>query len=73
MNSLAKMNRRLEVFWWVITIILVILIVIMAFVEGWDKWAGFFLLPVISAILALVRRFMAKRLQKSEAFRDKKK
>lgn len=73
MNSLAKMNRRLEVFWWAITIILVILIVIMAFVEGWDKWAGFFLLPVISAILALVRRFMAKRLQKSEAFRDKKK
>ncbi len=68
--NLAKMNRVLEIFWWSMTIVTLVAVVIMCFSEGADKWMFYFLVPVICAILALVRRFMWKKLKKSEAFRD---
>ncbi len=68
--KLAKMNRYLEIFWWSMAIVTLLMVVVMIFVDGWDKWGFFLFAPALCALLALVRRFMAKKLQKSEAFRD---
>ena len=70
--NLAKMNRVLEIFWWVMGAISLIMVLIMGFMQGFDKWSAYFLAPVICFILAIVRRFMWKKLKKSEAFRDNK-
>lgn len=71
--KLSKMNRALEIFWWAMAAITFIMVVIMIFVDGWDRWGFFLLAPGICVVLALVRRFMAKKLAKSEAFRDSNK
>ena len=71
--KLSKMNRALEIFWWVMAGVTLIMVVIMIFVDGWDKWSFYLLAPILCIVLALVRRFMAKRLAKSEAYRDSQK
>ena len=71
--NLAKMNKMLEIFWWAAAAISFILVFIMCFVEGFDKWGLYYLVPVICVVLALVRRFMAKKLEKSQAFNKQKK
>ena len=70
--NLAKMNRMLMIFWFALAIITTIMVIVMGFIDGFNKWAFYFLVPVICLILAVVRRFMWKKLQKSEAFRDSK-
>lgn len=68
--NLAKMNKFLEIFWWVMAVLTLVMVIIMCVVEDPDKWKFYFLVPVICVILAIVRRFMWKRLKKSESFRD---
>jgi lysylphosphatidylglycerol synthetase-like protein (DUF2156 family) len=68
--NLAKLNKKLEIFWWWMAGISLVLVVILTFADGWDKWAIYYFAPVIASVLALVRRFLAKRLAASEAFRD---
>jgi membrane protein implicated in regulation of membrane protease activity len=70
MSSLARVNRILEIFWWCMTGATFLLVLVMCFMYGWDKWLFYFAIPVLTAILALVRRFMSKKLTKSEAERD---
>lgn len=70
--NLATLNRKLELFWWWMAGISLILVIILCFMDGFDKWSFYFLAPVIAAVLALVRRFLAKKLAKSEAYRDEK-
>jgi membrane protein implicated in regulation of membrane protease activity len=69
--NLLKFNKFLEIFWWACAVLTLIMVVTMIFIQGWDKWAIYFIAPVLCVILALVRRFLGKRLKNSEAFRDK--
>ncbi len=66
MSSLAKVNRMLEIFWWSMTIVVVILVTVLSLMYGWDKWALYYVIAVLTALMALMRRFMARRLAKSE-------
>ncbi|MBK9190248.1 MAG: hypothetical protein IPM77_01445 [Crocinitomicaceae bacterium] len=68
--NLAKLNKKLEIFWWWMAAISLILVVVLCFMDGFDKWAFYFLAPAVAALLAVVRRFLAKKLEKSEAIRD---
>jgi len=70
MSSLAKINSALEKFWWAMTAISLVLVLIFCFKQGFDTWLIYFLVPVLTALMALMRRFLRKRLEKSEAFRD---
>lgn len=65
--NLAKVNRILEIFWWSMTALTLILVIVLVAVYGSEKWSFYFLVPVISAIMALIRRFMAKRLERSSS------
>lgn len=65
--TLSRLNRILEIFWWIVAAITFLMVVIMIFIEGSEKWLIWLLLPVIAVMAALLRRFAAKRLAKSEA------
>lgn len=71
--TLSKLNRVLEIFWWSVAALMFVLVIIMIFLEGFDKWAVYFLVPVFAVFAALIRRFAAKRLAKSEAEREQNK
>lgn len=73
MSSLAKMNSILEKFWWGMTVVTFILVLVFCFIEGFETWMYYFLVPVLTAFMALMRRFLRKRLEKSEAERDSRK
>lgn len=71
--TLSKLNRVLEIFWWSVAALMFVLVIVMIFLEGFDKWAFYFLVPVFAVFAALIRRFAAKRLAKSEAEREQNK
>ncbi len=68
--DLAKMNRVLEIFWWSMAAVTLIIVFIMTFIDGFDKWAVYYLVPVICVLVAFIRRFAAKKLAKSQVQRD---
>lgn len=69
MTGLAKINRILEIFWWSMAAATLVLVIAMCIIDGWDKWAFYFIIPLLTAVMALIRRFAANRLKKSEAFK----
>ena len=71
MSSLAKVNSILEKFWWAMTAESFIMVLVLCFMQGWDKWSFYFIIPVVTAVMAIMRRFLRKRLEKSEAERDR--
>jgi membrane protein implicated in regulation of membrane protease activity len=71
--TLSRLNRILEIFWWVVAALSLVAIIILVVVEGADKWAFYFLVPLFAVFAALIRRFAAKRLAKSEALKNERK
>jgi O-antigen ligase len=69
MSGLAKINRVLEIFWWSMTAATLALVLAMCLIEGWSKWAFYFIIPILTIVMALIRRFAAKKLKKSEEFK----
>lgn len=70
MSSLAKVNSILEKFWWAMAAVTLIMVLIFALKDGFASWSFYFVVPILCVLLALVRRFLRKRLEKSEAERD---
>ncbi len=70
MSSLAKVNSILEKFWWAMTVVSFIMVLVFCIMKGFESWALYFLIPVLTTLMALMRRFLRKRLEKSEAERD---
>jgi hypothetical protein len=72
MTSLAKIHSVLEKFWWAMTIVTLLLIIIFIFQDGWNKWWMYLAVPLLTALMALMRRLLRKKLEKSEAIRDQR-
>jgi len=70
--TLSRLNRILEIFWWSAAALTLILVVVMIILEGSDKWLFYLLVPALAVFAALLRRFAAKRLAKSEAEKNAK-
>ena len=68
--SLAKVNKFSEIFWWTMAIISLIMVVIFTIQDGFEKWGFYFIIPAISVLMALTRRFMKNKLEKSEKFKS---
>lgn len=66
------MNRYLEVFWWAITILILIIVTFLGITDGFDKWLYYYIMVILSVAMALMRRFMRKRLEKSMQVKNKK-
>ena len=71
--DLAKMNKILEKFWWAIAIITLIAVSYFSYVDDLNKWKLYFAVPVLAIFMALMRRFMKNKLDKSQAQKTKKK
>jgi len=67
------MNKMLEKFWWGVAVVTLIAVVYFSFDQGFDKWAMYFVVPALAVGMALMRRFMKNKLEKSQAIRDEKK
>lgn len=66
MTSLAKIHSVLEKFWWAMTIVTLLLIVIFIFQDGWNKWWMYLAVPILTALMALMRRFLRKNWRKAK-------
>ena len=64
--TLARLNKILEIFWWVVAAITLVAVVIMLLIEGTEKWGIWLVAPGLAVLAALMRRFAANRLAKSE-------
>ena len=71
--NLAKMNALLEKLWWGIAIITLLAITYFCISQGFEKWKFYFAVPILAALMALMRRFMKNKLAKSELHKTKKK
>ncbi|HIP37405.1 MAG TPA: hypothetical protein EYG85_11175 [Crocinitomix sp.] len=69
--DLAKLNKILEKFWWTMAVITLLGVTYMAFTDGMNKWLFYFLIPFFCILMALVRRVMAKKLEKSNQPKNK--
>lgn len=69
--NLAKLNKILEKFWWSIAIITLLAVLYFSFTQGLDKWGMYFFIPVLAALMALMRRFMKNKLEKSQKQKNK--
>jgi len=67
--NLARLNKILEQFWWAMAIVSFIAITIFSFQEGFGKWALYYIVPIIAVLMALVRRFMKNKLDRSKPAR----
>ena len=70
--DLAKMNKILETFWWAIAIITLIAVSYFSYLQGLHKWQLYFAVPVLAVFMALMRRFMKNKLNKSQKQKNKK-
>jgi hypothetical protein len=69
--NLAKLNKILEKFWWTVAIITLVAVVYFSIVQGFEKWSMYFVVPVLAALMALMRRFMKNKLEKSQKQQNK--
>lgn len=64
--NLASLNKFLEKFWWAMAIISFIAVTYFCFSEGWSNWAFYYIVPILAVLMALLRRFMSNKLEKSQ-------
>jgi SNF family Na+-dependent transporter len=69
--NLVKLNKILEKFWWTMAVITLLGVTYMAITEGMDKWSFYFLVPFFCVLMALMRRMMAKKMDRSTPPKNK--
>lgn len=65
-------NKVMIYFWAALTVVLILVITVMGFKEGFNRWAMYYLLPVLTLFILLIRRFMMRRMKKHQEFLEKK-
>ena len=71
--DLAKMNKILELFWWITAVVTFLAVAYFSYLQGFDKWKFYFVVPALATGMALMRRFMKHKLAKSQELKNKKK
>ena len=67
-------NKVMMYFWAAMTVVLFVTITFMGFKEGFNRWSMYYIMPVITLFILLVRRLMMKRMKKhKEYLEDQKK
>jgi dipeptide/tripeptide permease len=67
------MNKILEKFWWAAAVLTFFAVVYFTYLQGFNKWKFYFLVPSLSIGMALMRRFMNNKLEKGQQQKNKKK
>ncbi|TNE54376.1 MAG: hypothetical protein EP338_07780 [Bacteroidetes bacterium] len=61
-------NKIMLYFWLSVAVISGITITYLCFTEGFDRWSYYYVVPVVSLMMYLVRRWMMKRMKKHLEF-----
>ena len=61
-------NKIMLYFWLSVAIISGITITYMGFTEGFDRWSYYYVVPAVSLMMYLVRKWMIKRMNKHLKF-----
>jgi hypothetical protein len=67
------MNKIFEKFWWSMAIIIFISLIYFTINDGFAKWSFYFVIPFLCVAMAMMRRFMIKRLESNQKPPNKKK
>lgn len=65
-------NRIMLYFWLSVTIISGVTITYMSFREGFDHWYPYYIVPSVSLMMYIVRKWMMKRMQKHLKYLEEK-
>ena len=60
------MNKIFEKFWWSMAIIVFISLIYFTVNDGFSKWSFYFIIPLLCVAMAMMRRFMIKRLESNQ-------
>ncbi len=71
--DLLKMNKIVEKFWWSMAVVILLALVYFTITDGFSKWSFYFVIPLLCVGMAMMRRFMIKRLENSQKPPNKKK
>ena len=71
--DLLKMNKIFEKFWWSMAVIIFIALIYFTITDGFAKWSFYFVIPVLCVAMAMMRRFMIKRLESNQKPPNKRK
>ena len=69
---MEKMNKILEIFWWFVAIFTFFAVLYFTYLQGFEKWKFYFVVPVLAIGMALMRRFMKNKLGQSNQQKSKK-
>lgn len=61
-------NKVMEWFWLSMTILIVFVVTVMGFLEGFENWLLTYVLALLTASTYLLRRYMRRRIEKHQAF-----
>lgn len=61
-SNFKKMNNAMKVFWLAIAVVSLIIVVVMGFRDGWDRWVYYLVFPGIALLMYLFRRFAGNRI-----------
>jgi len=67
------MNKIFEKFWWSMAVIIFIALIYFTITQSFAKWSFYFIIPVLCIAMAMMRRFMIKRLEGNQNSKNKKK
>lgn len=56
-STFEKMNNVMKKVWLGIFLISFVIVVIMVFIDGWDRWMYYFVFPGLALLMYLFRRF----------------
>ncbi len=66
-------NKIMHYFWLAASILTTIIVTIMGFVEGFDRWSLYYVFAGMSALMYLFKRWMMKRMQRHIEYLEQQK
>ncbi len=66
-------NKIMLYFWLAASILTTIIVTIMGFVEGFDRWSLYYVFAWMSALMYLFKRWMMKRMQRHIEYLEQQK
>lgn len=64
-SNFKRMNNVMKIFWLSMTVVTLLIVVIMGFMDGWDRWVYYLVFPGIAFLMYLFRRFAGNRVANS--------
>lgn len=61
-------NRVMEIFWLSIGMLIIIIVTVMGFMYGFDRWWQSYIFAILALGSYLLRRYMRKRMEKHMGF-----